>query len=1355
MDSLGDLDVDATSKIKAFFELDKSKLTSEEFKKIRDEMIQELLTVLGADGFDANDNLILKNFGYQVTLTSEVVTDANGKTTGYKPQMEDDGKGGKQVKKTPTEANSGNTSTDTVLDKVLVNTLSNDQKSTVRNTPLELHDKLIKSLPNGYKEAQMSFEEYMNKINSLKVNKTDILSVFSGSEETLTTLENFKSQLDEIGVSGEKLAKIGGFKSIEELFDKLKGMSPTDAKSYLQSISSQIIKATTDSTKLNTEIGDLTSILKDLEENGLKATNIKKILTDYPDLIAYLGNETALREKIKDKIEETKVAFSESLAKEIVDSVKFRTKIYEDNFNLFAKDLPIIFDITTGRFQIEQEKMAAIAKTNALIAQGAWTDALSAALMGSTYKVGSGVEYASIAGKGEVSIQTGLSTSNVDSWVIDDIVNKFSSGSTDFSTLDGATQSALYQVYGEDGAHKVVSDAAGVYNTQKPIIENRDILKNKLKESEDEIKNKTRTMGFDDGGKSGGKSGGSSNPKDTTRDFLDKLKKKEALIDKETEDRLAFENDKPSEYYPKMKTNLVEQQGELQNIHSNLEKRAVTKDWTELDKARELLDVEKEQADIKTRIANLDDEGFQNDLSLEQSLYAAMNENDETTLDARLKSLETQKTITMQLMNASDTTQELYENTKKYQDVLQQIADVKFKDLNNKFENQLITTKEYLDEIKKIDNPNKEQEKENIKSGLATGLERSLQYISDRQFDGKWANGDSEEKAIERIKSLYDQELANGNIEQKEYNEKVLTIDDSVYQKQAEVISANESNLKEKDYSGKLNINEEKRLNILKQIAALDDNSINKAQDELKLRAELKGVEEERKSIIGEIQSQFQRIQDEKVYKLEQEAKAFDWRIKKEESLIQLTQKRFDTINQLSDAQNQLDKDLSASKLTTQWLDDTEREKIFNEKDYENLSDVISEIQANTDALSTQFYTDINNLTEDNMYLEEFITSEYERRLAIEMQKLEVSKQELDLTKKQQQLNNVLAEKSVKMFTGGEYKYVANAEDLRKASDDLIDAENTLEDTKKKQAQQQLIDEAKQHSDGLKKQQASIDNQITMTNKYTEKMNRAFDGFLNPIMNINTLVSQLETIGVPGLIRAVKKLTDGLDGDNNDSNNEGFSKVTNLPNGQTVKVNYDKDGKMISVDPATTTSKSSNSGSFSSSVKSSSSSSSSGIGKTVTVDSSGKAPAGLSVGTTVKTAGGNYSITGIKSDGSYSSVKIPGKAVGTESFEGGFVNLDELGKELIRRPSSGRLDYLEYGSQVVPAQQSKNLLKWSNLNPDTLKPPSSTSNITNMGNSQTVKVEKIELNNVTNGNNFMPELNAFLKRKIPVTAQSY
>ena len=105
------------------------------------------------------------------------------------------------------------------------------------------------------------------------------------------------------------------------------------------------------------------------------------------------------------------------------------------------------------------------------------------------------------------------------------------------------------------------------------------------------------------------------------------------------------------------------------------------------------------------------------------------------------------------------------------------------------------------------------------------------------------------------------------------------------------------------------------------------------------------------------------------------------------------------------------------------------------------------------------------------------------------------------------------------------------------------------------------------------------------------------------------------------------------------------------------------------------------------------------------------------------------------------------KANGDEFTTEPFYNIDEIGKELLIPPiTSGRYAAMEYGSQIIPHNYSENILKWGAINPDSmnLNTPEFTSNLTNNNISYTIGT--IKLDNVTNGENFMPELNRYLQR---------
>ena len=85
--------------------------------------------------------------------------------------------------------------------------------------------------------------------------------------------------------------------------------------------------------------------------------------------------------------------------------------------------------------------------------------------------------------------------------------------------------------------------------------------------------------------------------------------------------------------------------------------------------------------------------------------------------------------------------------------------------------------------------------------------------------------------------------------------------------------------------------------------------------------------------------------------------------------------------------------------------------------------------------------------------------------------------------------------------------------------------------------------------------------------------------------------------------------------------------------------------------------------------------------------------------------------------------------------------IDELGEELVIRPSSGRLTYLEKGSGVVPADLTSNLMEWGKLDPTNMleqnRPVISAPHITN--NETVINLEYGDILHIDNFSGDKPE----------------
>lgn len=151
-----------------------------------------------------------------------------------------------------------------------------------------------------------------------------------------------------------------------------------------------------------------------------------------------------------------------------------------------------------------------------------------------------------------------------------------------------------------------------------------------------------------------------------------------------------------------------------------------------------------------------------------------------------------------------------------------------------------------------------------------------------------------------------------------------------------------------------------------------------------------------------------------------------------------LLQSHFDVTNAIAEAQHEINKELEASKTMYEYLDEDTRKLLFNQEDYNTLSKKLIDIQSEANRLQKQYEYDLEHATLNTI---EEITSNYEMQYETLMKSYEIAKADLEIAKKKQKLNNVLNEKNVKMLIDGQWKWVANTQDVIDAQKELADAE--------------------------------------------------------------------------------------------------------------------------------------------------------------------------------------------------------------------------------------------------------------------------------------------------------------------------
>ncbi|MDO5398280.1 MAG: glucosaminidase domain-containing protein, partial [bacterium] len=213
--------------------------------------------------------------------------------------------------------------------------------------------------------------------------------------------------------------------------------------------------------------------------------------------------------------------------------------------------------------------------------------------------------------------------------------------------------------------------------------------------------------------------------------------------------------------------------------------------------------------------------------------------------------------------------------------------------------------------------------------------------------------------------------------------------------------------------------------------------------------------------------------------------------------------------NELTNAK----RDLESAMRLEDWLDPKTRRQLFNKDDYDAEVKAINEIQAEADRLYKNYRRDINKLKEEDKWQEAGITAEYNKQMEALNERLEVSKQELDIAKKRDALENAMKERDTQVIMGNKVVNIHDPEDAYNKTQERIDAENTKANTEITNAENEDVRNMQRVSDAYDKEIAAISNRIEMINEMDDdwKIKLAdnigtleeFDAMLQTIIHAN------------------------------------------------------------------------------------------------------------------------------------------------------------------------------------------------------------------------------------------------------------
>lgn len=294
--------------------------------------------------------------------------------------------------------------------------------------------------------------------------------------------------------------------------------------------------------------------------------------------------------------------------------------------------------------------------------------------------------------------------------------------------------------------------------------------------------------------------------------------------------------------------------------------------------------------------------------------------------------------------------------------------------------------------------------------------------------------------------------------------------------------------------------------------------------------------EEEREAVedaLDKLKDAINDLIDEAEDRLDKLLDYYDYQIKKLESMRDLTKSYYDSINEVAELQHEIDVDLATSKSKYAYLDEILRKTLFNEDDYNKLSSKLQGIAADCDALYSNYLSQLSSLTEDEIYKADIITDEYERQYNYKLMEYQVANAELNLIRAQANLQEVLANRNVRMYQNGQWTWVADHDAVADAEEQLEEAKYDYRQAQIELRQQSVIDNYDQMIASLEMQKGAQEAEFEALREQWEEIEKqltteasAMDQILE-VINTNNLPQLSEIINKTGdsLLSLVNKLS--------------------------------------------------------------------------------------------------------------------------------------------------------------------------------------------------------------------------------------
>lgn len=215
--------------------------------------------------------------------------------------------------------------------------------------------------------------------------------------------------------------------------------------------------------------------------------------------------------------------------------------------------------------------------------------------------------------------------------------------------------------------------------------------------------------------------------------------------------------------------------------------------------------------------------------------------------------------------------------------------------------------------------------------------------------------------------------------------------------------------------------------------------------------------------------------------------------------------KDYDSImNSIEDTQYEINQLMMEQRITEKYLSEEGRKQLISSEEYLKATQEIQKLEAEIVQANVAAKEKISKLSKDEQWRAESILATFKAQTEEAKKRLEIIKAEMQIQSKANALNSALQEKTVRVFTGGVYRQMANQQSVRDAQKALDDAQHELYNKERDLNQNQEYNEMEEQMRALKDAQTANTEEV-------KKLRTELEDLFNPVKSLSEIMKAYNT----------------------------------------------------------------------------------------------------------------------------------------------------------------------------------------------------------------------------------------------------